>query len=294
LTALSIVVVTWNSAGELPALLESIAGHLPAAELVVVDNGSTDDTLQLAREWPGKTRVIELSSSTGFGAAANRGVQAATSDAVALLNPDARLVDDSLSAVAELALAERALVGPAFLNEDGSRQPSASPPPAGWEVGLEAVAPAALLPRQLRLRCEPWRSDERRDVGWLTGACLAAPRDLLLELGPFDETLDLFAEDMDLGLRARALGVRSIFAPDCGRIVHLGSRSAARRFEDDGTALKLGNRRAVVDRRLGRARERYDFAAQLAFHATRWAMKTLLRRDARAERRWLEAALPWS
>src|SRR2546423_122027 len=83
---------------------------------------------------------------------------------------------------------------------------------------VNALFPAILLPRPLRFRCEPWRAPRTREVAWLTGACIAARRELLLELGPFDEKMHLFSEDMDLGMRARERRIRSVFAPDVARV----------------------------------------------------------------------------
>jgi len=288
---LSIVLVTWNSADDIDALLRSIGTHLgDRCDVVIVDNASTDDTLKAVSSWDGKATVVALDENRGFGVAANAGVRAAQHEALVLLNPDTFLLDDSLAGLAELAVARQAIVGPELLNADGTRQPSASAPPAGWEVALDAVLPAAIMPSRLRIRCEPWRAARRTEVGWLTGACLAGPRSLLLSLGPFDETLHLYAEDLDLGLRGRRVAIPSVYAPDVARIVHLGGRSAAQRFADAGLSLKLERRRLVVRRHFGRRRERLDFATQCIFHTTRWLAKTLLRRDAWLERTWLRAA----
>jgi N-acetylglucosaminyl-diphospho-decaprenol L-rhamnosyltransferase len=291
LTPFSIVVVTWNSAADLDPLLASFAEHLRAGyEAIIVDNASEDATVEVAAGWDGPKQVLPLQENRGFGTASNAGVEAARHDAVVLLNPDTLLVDGSLAALAKGAAATRALWGPELLNEDGSRQPSASPPPASWEVGLDALVPAALLPRPLRFRCEPWRSREIREVGWLTGACIAARRDVLLELGPFDEALELYAEDLDLGLRARELGIRSFFAPNVARVVHRGGGSARQRFADDGATTKIQTRREVVRRRLGPRRELYDYGAQLVFNGTRLLAKRALGRPVERERRWFSAA----
>lgn len=278
--------MTWNSAGELPGLLGSVERHLPEAEVVVVDSASDDATVEVARG----ARVVALESNRGFGAAANVGVREARNDAVVLLNPDTLLVDGSLADLAALAVRRDALCGPELLDPDGSRQPSASPAPAGWEVVLDALAPAAALPAPLRLRSEPWRARRTVEVGWLTGACIAGRRETLLRLGPFDETLELYGEDLDLGLRARRAGIPSVFAPDVARVVHLGERSTARRLSDARTARKLRARREVVRRHVGAPRERVDFAAQVVFHAGRFAAKRLLGRSTSREAAWLRAA----
>jgi GT2 family glycosyltransferase len=235
-------------------------------------------------------RLVALEENQGFGAAANVGVRQARHEAVVLLNPDTLLVDGSLADLAALAFERHALCGPELLNANGSRQPSASAPPAGWEVLVDALAPAAFLPGRVRVRCEPWRAAATTEVAWLTGACIAAPRDVFAGLGPFDERLELYGEDMDLGLRARAKGVKSLFAPDVARVVHLGERSTARRLGERRAYAKLRARRDVVRRHFGPRRERLDFAAQAAFHAGRFAAKRVLGRPAAREAAWLRAA----
>jgi len=107
--------------------------------------------------------------------------------------------------------------------------------------------------------------------------------------GPFDESIELYGEDVDLGVRARRMGVASLFAPDVARIVHVGGRSAGKRFDDAGARRKLLTRRVIVRRHFGPRRERYDFACQVAFHASRHASKRLLGRGSTPERAWLRA-----
>jgi GT2 family glycosyltransferase len=233
--------------------------------------------------------AIPLDENTGFATACNIGVRESRFSGVVLLNPDTQLVDSSLEDLADYAIATNALVGPEVLNEDRSRQPSASTRPGHWEVALDALFPARLMPRALRHRCEPWRSARRTEVGWLTGACIAAPRDLLRELGPFHESLHLFGEDMELGLRASELGVRSIYAPDLARVVHLGGASSVRRFADGGQAAKIRNRRIVVRERVGRGHEYIDLFFQLVFFGSRYVAKRILRDRSDSERSWLVA-----
>lgn len=288
----SIVIVAWNSGAELGELLPTIERHHPAGvETIVVDNASTDDTAAVV-EQTGAT-LIRRADNRGFGAASNAGVATARGDVVVLLNPDTLLVDSSLERLAEMARTTGALCGPELLNPDGSRQPSASALPAGWEVAATAVIPSRAFPNRIRERCEPWRAARVVEVGWLTGACIAAPRSVLLELGPFDESIELYGEDVDLGVRARRIGFRSLFAPDVARIVHLGGRSAGQRFADAGARRKLVSRRAIVRRHFGRRRERYDFACQVAFHASRYVAKRLLGRRSIPERTWLRALTRW-
>jgi N-acetylglucosaminyl-diphospho-decaprenol L-rhamnosyltransferase len=283
----SVVVVTWNSGPELPPLLTSIREQLgDDVEVIVVDNSSSDETSAVARAARG-VRLVPLGENRGFGSACNVGVREARSDVVVLLNADTKLVDASLVGLVALASQTGAICAPELLNEDLSRQPSASPIPGGWEVGLDAVAPASILPHGLRIRCEPWRAERRVGVGWLTGACVVAKREVFLRLGPFDERIHLYGEDMDLGVRARKAGVASIYAPDVARVVHLGDRSAARRYADAGLAASIVNRRRIVRLRFGRGRACYDFVGQVVYHALRYAVKRVVGRDFGREERWL-------
>src|SRR5688572_15276175 len=113
----SVVVVTWQSAPMLEALVSSMNRHLePAPELVVVDNLSRDEPERAAREYRGPLRFMPLGRNLGFGAACNVGVQTASGTCVVMLNPDTELVDASLDDLVAFALRRRALAGPRLLN----------------------------------------------------------------------------------------------------------------------------------------------------------------------------------
>ncbi|MDX6698738.1 MAG: N-acetylglucosaminyl-diphospho-decaprenol L-rhamnosyltransferase [Solirubrobacteraceae bacterium] len=288
----SIVVVTWRSAGELARLVESMRTHLgEGPELVVVDNASDDDPEAAARRWAGgPVEFVRLERNLGFGAASNEGVRRASRDVVVLLNPDTELVDSSLDALAAEAARRGAIVGPRLLESDGSVQPSAEGPLVGVWPWVGALVPGAVQPSALAARTEPWRLERSLPVSWLTGACLAAPRDVLLSLGPFDADIELYGEDTDLGLRARAAGVESWFCPDVARVVHHGAASTSRRFGDDERAeRKARNRRAAIRRAYGDRAERRARRADTLRFGLRAAAKRALRRDAERDRRDLRA-----
>jgi len=281
----SIVVVTWESAGHLRELVSSMNDHLRAGpELVVVDNASSDDPETAAGAWKGETRFIDQPRNLGFGAASNVGIEAARHEGVVLLNPDTVLVDAGIGALVELALARSALAGPRLLNSDGSVQPSASGPPVGAWPWLGAVVPGAIQPSALRARTEPWRLERTTRVAWLTGACVAGPRDVLRALGPFDPAIHMYAEDMDLGLRAGRAGIDSWFCPDVCRVVHHGGVSAVLRFPEGGGAEIARNRRAVLRRAYGVRREWAGWLAQRLNLRFRVIAKRVLGRDAERDR----------
>jgi GT2 family glycosyltransferase len=289
--SLSVVVVTWECADHLARLVESMNRHLdPAVELIVIDNDSDDDPAAAAASWSGKARFERLDSNRGFGAASNRGVSLSETDAIALLNPDTELLDDGLARLAAFALEHECLAGPRLLNPDRSIQPSASGSPVGFWPWVGAFAPGRLQPRFARARTEPWRFDTPVRVAWLSAACVAAPRPLLQRLGPFDQAIHLYAEDMDLGLRAAAAGVDSWLCPELAEVVHRRRGSSDRRWPGGPEEEAAKNRRAVVRRAYGPKAERRAWLAQRANLRLRASAKRLLRRDAEPELRALAGA----
>ncbi|MFL6572702.1 MAG: glycosyltransferase family 2 protein, partial [Burkholderiales bacterium] len=271
---IAFVTVTYNSGAELHRLAESIQRHLPGARLIVVDNASTDDSRAVA-EAAGAT-VIAFDTNKGFGTAANAGVAAAAEPITVIVNPDVQLVDDSLATLAAQAQPGR-LHAPLLLNEDGSRQDSAHPLPATAATAVYSLIPGAALPRRLRRRVEPWQGDEPRRVGWATAACLAAQTDTLKAIGPFDESIFLYAEDLDLGLRAETW-----FHPDA-RVIHTRAHSTSRAFGGENYELLARRRREVVRRRMGRRRAMVDDVIELMTFADRALLRTLSGRSAKKE-----------
>jgi glycosyltransferase involved in cell wall biosynthesis/GT2 family glycosyltransferase len=268
------VTVTFNSAPELRRLADSIARHLPGARLVVVDNASSDDSRSVA-DSAGAT-VIANAENTGFGSAANAGVATVTEPITIVVNPDVELVDESLAQLAAQAEHGR-LYAPLLLNADGSRQDSAHPLPASPATALYSLIPGQALPGPLRRRAEPWQSHKPLRVGWATAACLVARTDTLKELGPFDESIFLYAEDLELGLRAETW-----FHPEA-RVIHTRAHSTEREFGGENFELLARQRRDVVLRRMGRGRARLDDVIELLTFADRALLHALTGHSAKRE-----------
>jgi N-acetylglucosaminyl-diphospho-decaprenol L-rhamnosyltransferase len=224
----TVVIVLHDSEPELALLLDSLAAHLPERpQLVVVDNGSRDGGAALAA-FHGAD-VVSLPGNLGFGAACNAGVERAAHDVTVLLNPDCELLDPALAMLAAAAR-ERpdALHVPRLLNPDGTVQRSAHPLPGTPGTLIPAVSP--WLPWAMRVRAEPYFAPRPRTVGWAIAACLAASTATLRRLGPFNPAVHLFAEDMELCLRARAAGIPTILHPEL-RLRHSGGHAVLRSGE---------------------------------------------------------------
>jgi GT2 family glycosyltransferase len=289
---LALVTVTHNSEAELEALLESVAGHLPGARVVVVDSESADRTLEVARVARDglRVQVIALSQNVGFGAACNEGVRAVSEPVVALVNPDVELLDDSLLSLAEEARRPPArLMAPLVLSPDGSRQDTAHALPGSAAAIAHALIPPAIVgPAAAPLGLAPWRARGPRRVGWAVGCALVASRETLLALGPFDERIFLYGEDLDLGLRARQAGIETWFWP-AARVVHAGAHSTGREFGGEPFDLLARARHDVVAERMGPRGARIDDLLQTVTFGSRMVLKRGRARDADRERRQLAA-----
>lgn len=282
-------IVIHNSERYLEALFDSLERHIdPAPELIVVDTGSTDAGAEIARARGAK--VIDRPDNPGFGIANNVAIAQLQSDICVLLNPDIELLDDGLMRLVQLARSRRALLAPRLLNHDGTIQRSAHPPPGTFGALVPAFIHPLALPRSLRLRADPWRSELPREVGWAIAACLVAQTRLLRELGPFDERIFMFCEDLDLALRAAQAGIPTELYPDV-QVRHYGSHSTLPAYGGEPHELFARLRRDVVNRHLGRRAMVLDEAAMTMALATRAGARILLRRDASREVAQLRAQL---
>jgi GT2 family glycosyltransferase len=215
----AVVVPNWNGRRWLPGLFGSLAAQTrPPDEIVVVDNGSTDGSLEWLAERG--VRVEALGRNTGFAVAANRGIAAVSAEAVALVNTDVELEPDWLErAVARLerdprlaSVATKMVLmrSPGVLDD------------AGDVLRRDGVA-------EQRGHGKP--DGPRFDApGEVFSACAGAAvyrRSAVLGAGGFDERLFAYLEDVDLGLRLRLAGWGCAYEPAVARHARHGSDSAA-------------------------------------------------------------------
>lgn len=213
----SVVVVNFNGRRWLDGLLGSLAAQsAPAAELIVVDNGSRDDSARWLAEAHPDVRVLELGANTGFAHGANRGIAAASCELVALLNPDVVLDPDWLARM-------RARFDDPSVGAVAGKMVSLAEPREIYDAGDVMRRDGACLQRG-RGR----RDDGRYDTpGEVCAACAGAAmyrRAALAAVGGFDERFFLYLEDAELGLALRTAGWRCAYEPVCAR--HAGGGSA--------------------------------------------------------------------
>ena len=230
--AVSAVVVTHDSAAcvaeclrSLEAARHEVAGRL---EIILVDNRSTDATVDLVREqFPG-ARVIVTHRNLGFGAAANIGLAEANGQTLLLLNPDATLTPGALGALhARLARSSQiGCVGPVYVRPDGGCE---SPGRSFPSIGV-AIADGTMLERWLR-RSAVLRRYYRDGASltsppdWMHGACLCFRREAIQAIGGFDAGYFMYAEELDLLRDLRVAGWTCAIEP-AARVHHVGGASA--------------------------------------------------------------------
>jgi GT2 family glycosyltransferase len=223
----SIVVVSYNACEHLERCLEAVTDG--PWEVIVVDNASTDGSVELVRQRFPSVRLIELAENVGFGAGNNAGIRTASGRYFLLLNSDAWPVDDAIERLVTFADDHRdaAVVGPRLLNPDGSLQRSVRGFPTLWRLATEYFFLRKLAPRTQALNAfYGGRFDHRsvREADWLYGACLLVRSEAAAEVGLFDEDFFLFSEETDWCYRFGAAGWKVLFFPGA-EVVHIGGAS---------------------------------------------------------------------
>lgn len=253
----AVIVVSWNSSPFLEDCLESILSLDPApAEILVVDNGSTDGSAALVHERFPQVRLVELTENVGFCGANNLGIRMTTAPFVLVLNPDTWLE-------------------PGFLKE---QLPAFDDPTVGMATGkllrfdrrtLDTCGQLLARSRQPLDRGygRPDRGEYDHDEE-LFGVCGAAAlyrRSMLQSVADtgdryFDESFFAFYEDLDLAWRARRLGWRAVY------------RHRAIGYHARGGSASGGRRLRRLAAMLGRAPD-------VRFHIVKNRYLTILRND---------------
>ncbi|RPJ57189.1 MAG: glycosyltransferase family 2 protein [Acidobacteria bacterium] len=227
---LSVVIVSWNTRELLRNCLLTVVSESkrlePASvEVFVVDNGSTDGTVEMIRENFPSTTLIANRENIGFAAANNQALTRSNGDYVLLLNPDTELRPDALGRMVrflDLRMYVGA-VGPLLVSPDGSMQESCFPRPTLFREFWRLL----YLDRLLRLAAYPmatWGLERPRDVETVQGACILMKRSVLDKIGLLDPNFFIYTEEIDLCRRIRSAGWRIYWLP-AATVVHHGGQS---------------------------------------------------------------------
>ncbi len=230
---IAIIIVNWNTCALLEECLHSVAADLEAsglqsAKVLVVDNGSTDGSVDMIRSSYPWVRVLVNEANAGFARANNQAFRVQRSDFYLLLNSDARLIPGTTARLlAEMRANEQvAVVGAALVNEDYTFQASFARYPTVTSLIAQLLGLAPLLYGRHYPSASLASSLKARDVDWVGGACMMVRREAIEDVGPLDEGYFMYVEDVDWCWRMRQAQWRVRYTPSAVAI-HLGGASAA-------------------------------------------------------------------
>jgi N-acetylglucosaminyl-diphospho-decaprenol L-rhamnosyltransferase len=225
----SAVIVHYRVPDHTVASARAVAQTAPGAEIIVVDSASGDAIAErLAAEVP-QARLFVEAKNGGYGAGCNRGSRETSRPLLLFLNSDTAVAPGAVESLVAALDADpaAAAAGPRLINPDGSLQPSIQRLPTPWRIFCESSGLASLSGGRgfLRGHTKTREDHERRGyVAALRGAALLLRRSDFEEVGGFDETFFLYAEETDLLARLSARGRGILYEPEA-RVTHLGGGS---------------------------------------------------------------------
>ncbi len=228
---LSIIIVSYNTSQITKDCIESVVLSLQSSEIkyeiVVIDNDSSDDSveqLRILRTKYKQLQLLESDKNVGFGPANNLGVNKSKGEYILLLNSDTVVLNNAVEKLLAFARSksDAHFVGGKLLNTNKSSQPSAAP-----YYTIPVVFAALFLKGDYwgLTRSSPTKT---KKVGWVSGACILTKKSYFEKLGGFDEEVFMYMEEVDLLYRAKKIGLDTYFYPNA-QFIHIGFASSGNR-----------------------------------------------------------------
>ncbi|MFV1917551.1 MAG: glycosyltransferase family 2 protein [Patescibacteria group bacterium] len=233
----SFVIVTRNRSELLKGCLASLSNIIDSSyEIIVVDNGSTDETLKQLKKnqlRAGNFQLIENSQNLGVAAARNQGAQMAQGHYIIFLDDDTLMAPDtSFGKIIDFMDSNKkiAVVGPKILYPNGKIQESyrrfPSLPAIIWRgTPLHKIIPQARFYRNYILADA--NPNDLMSVDWVIGACQVINRDAFVKLGPLDNKYFFGWEDLDFCFKVKMSGYYVVYFPDT-QVLHYYQRESAK------------------------------------------------------------------
>ncbi len=232
---ISTIIVNYNAGEFLRSCVDSLLNCPLETEVIVVDNASTDDSLDALAGLP-NVQIIKNATNVGFATACNIGIRVASAPFLLFLNPDCFFEPDTLIRLLEaMRFVERVgMVGGLLVNPDGTEQAGGRRAiPTPWRSFVRAFGLARFADRWPRLffdfhlHKQPL-PNHNIEVEAISGACMMVRREAIQDVGEWDERYFLHCEDLDWCMRFRQKGWKILFVPSA-RVTHaLGVSSRSR------------------------------------------------------------------
>lgn len=216
--SINVIVVSWNVRELLRRCLRSLETSEVQANVLVVDNASSDGSAEMVRrEFPG-LRCIANNTNRGFAAAVNQGLAECLSGDVLLLNPDAAVSQSTLKRCLDRLHAEPTvgILGCRLRNSNGSTQGSVRRFPRLIDQALILLKLHRVFPRAAAIRSYfmvDFNYDQESDVDQVKGAFFLIRRSVISAIGKLDERFWIWFEEVDYCWRARQSGFRVLYYP---------------------------------------------------------------------------------
>ncbi len=220
----AVIILNWNGAQMLRTYLPSVIAHTKGAEIIVADNGSTDDSLEVLRKEFPSVKTIVLDINYGFAEGYNKAIEQVESEYVVLLNSDVEVTEGWLSPLLDYMTAhpEVAAVQPkirAWRERDRFEHAGAAGGYLSW-LGY----PYCRGRRFGRVEQDHGQYDTIAEIDWTTGACMCVRTSVYKECGGLDAAFFAHQEEIDLCWRMRNKGWKLACVPQ-SVVYHLGGGS---------------------------------------------------------------------
>jgi N-acetylglucosaminyl-diphospho-decaprenol L-rhamnosyltransferase len=235
----SVVVVNYNTGHLLArmfAALDAAKGSL-GLEIAVVDNVSSDNSVEILESRYPTVTLIKNSTNVGFGRANNQAIPHVHGRYVLLLNTDAFVACDTLAkTIAFMDDHPRCgVLGVKLVGEDGTLQPSCRYFPTPWNVFLRRTGLSRFFPRTRLVDDMSWDHASVRTCDWVPGCYYLVRSEIVRKLGLFDPRFFLYYEEIDHCRAVKQAGWEVIYYPYT-EVVHIGGESA----KSSNTITKIG------------------------------------------------------
>ena len=230
---LSIIIVSWNTKDLLVACLDSLSVQksIYNIEVIVVDNASTDGSVEIVNEFYCHVNLIKNNTNMGFGMANNIGIKHSSGRYICLINSDVRVLPGCLDSLVNYMDQDKSIgiIGPKTLSPDMSLQDTCRKLPNLWNNICEFLYLNRLFPKSNILSGEHMMFFDHmtiRGVQGLAGCFLMIRKDALKQIGLFDERFFIYFEETDLCKRFLDKHYKILFFPHATIIHHHGASSS--------------------------------------------------------------------
>lgn len=228
---LSIIIVSYNSCSLIVKCIESIYKFSEnlKIQIIISDNASSDNTVDTIEKKYHDVYIIKNNRNLGFAKANNGAIKYCKGRFVLFLNPDITLIEPVFKKMIKFLETndDAGLVGCKLINPDGSIQKSFFETfPTLTNRFLDAIYVEKLVNKYSH---HDKINDDSRKVAGITGACMLLRKNLIDELGGFDESFFMYCEDVDLSFRVKQMGYNIYYLEDIAILHHLGASGKKRK-----------------------------------------------------------------